>query len=454
MKRTLIGLILAVALILAALPASAQLGDVDNSSFTVQNRGSEEATVLIVFYEEDGTEHVPSPLNLDQPNPFTLHPGSSFEVYVPDIPDLDDGRYSVVISSDQDIVAVTNMIGEMGTIFYTGSYSGDAPGADAVFVPSVVYAFYNWNSLISIQNAGDSATNVTVDYTCADGSTAQHTKADLAPGAAVHFDLETNPPAGLPVGCTGSAEVSATGGTPLIVVDNQSAAGGFTQSYNAFIAGATELFVPALYHQYYTWDSSLNIRKIGAGSTTVTVAYSDDTSSECVLTDASPSCLLYMPDELVGTGLFAADISSDALPVVAIVNAANPNNQAQTYGAFLGGTETVGVLNETVGLPTLMNQYFGWDTSFTCQNVGEVATTLSISYQDHEADAYDTAALAAGESIEVYQPAETFLAEGYRGAAVVTANAAGAEIACIVNLTHGANQAADMGDWSMSYNAE
>ena len=447
MKRTMMGLIVAIALILAALPASAQLGDVDNSSFTVQNTGSEEATVLIAFYEEDGTEHTPSPLNLGQPNPFTLDPGASFEVYVPDIPDLDDGRYSVVISSDQEMVAIANLIGQTGNIFYTGSYSGAAMGASAVFVPSVVYEFYNWNSLISIQNAGDSATNVTVDYTCADGSTAQHTKADLMPGAAVHFDLETNPPAGLPVGCTGSAEVSATGGTPLIVVDNQSATGGFTQSYNAFIAGATELFVPALYHQYYTWDSSLNIRKIGAGSTTVTVAYSDDTTSTCVLTDASPSCLLYMPDELVGTGLFAADISSDALPVVAIVNAANPNNQAQTYGAFLDGTEMV-------GLPTVMNQYYGWDTSFTCQNVGGIATTLNISYQDHEADAYDTAALGVGESIEVYQPAEAFLAEGYRGAAVVTANAAGAEIACIVNLTHGANQAADMGDWSMSYNAE
>jgi hypothetical protein len=449
MKKTLIALMVILALALTVLPASAQLGDVDNSSFTVQNTGDGEATVEVAFYEEDGTEHTPSPLNGGQPNPFTLDPGESFEVVVANIPGLPDGRYSVVISSDQEVVAIANLIGQnsAGTIFYNGSYSGVAMGADTAYVPSALHEYYDWNSLISVQNAGSSATNVTVDYTCPDGSTAQHTMTGLAPGASVHFDLETNAPSGMPTGCNGSAEVSSTGGTPLIVVDNQTADGGFTQSFNGFTMGTMEVNIPALYHQYYTWDSSLNIRKIGAGSTTVTVSYSDGGSSSCTLTDASPSCLLYMPSEHPGTGLFAADMTSSSLPVVAIVNSANPSDQAQTYGGFAGGTGMV-------GLPTVMKKYYGWDTSFTCQNVGTVATSLNISYQGHETSAYDTASLGVGDSVEVYQPGESFLMDGYRGGVTVTANASGAEIACIVNQTHGANQAAGMGDWSMSYNAE
>jgi hypothetical protein len=449
MKKTLTVLIVIVALALAALPASAQLGDIDNSSFTVQNTGSGEATVQVTFYEEDGTAHTPSPLNASKPNPFTLNEGESFEVVVPQIPGLPDGRYSVVISSDQEVVAIANMIGQntAGTIFYNGSYSGASDGADTAYLPAIVHESYNWNSLISVQNAGSSPTDVTVNYTCAGGATASDTATNLAPGAAVHFDLETAAPSGLPAGCSGSAEVSSTGGTPLIVVDNQTADGGFTQSYNAFVSGATDLSIPALYHQYYTWDSSLNVRKIGAGSTSVTVSYSDGGTSTCNLTNASPSCLLYMPSEHSATGLFAASISSSSLPVVAIVNSANPNGQAQTYGGFSGGTGTA-------GLPTVMKQYYGWDTSFTCQNVGSVATALNVSYQGHAASAYNTASLNPGDSIEIYQPGESFLPNGYRGATTVTANASGAEIACIVNQTHGANQAAGMGDWSMSYNAE
>jgi hypothetical protein len=83
-----------------------------------------------------------------------------------------------------------------------------------------------------------------------------------------------------------------------------------------------------------------------------------------------------------------------------------------------------------------------------------VATTLNISYQGHSTNAYDTTSLDPGVSVEVYQPGESFLPNGYRGSVTVAASATGAEVACIVNETHGANQAAGMGDWSMSYNAQ
>jgi len=447
-KAVFLTLFVVLALAVGAIPAWAQLGDVDNSSFTVQNVGSGQATVVITFYDENGNDYTPNPLNNNQPNPFTLNAGESFEVYLPGIPGLPDGRYSVVISSDQEVVAIANLIGQntAGTVFYNGSYSGASTGATTVYLPSIVYEYYNWNSLISIQNAGSGPTDITVDYTCVGGGTGQHTKTGLAAGASVHFDLETNPPAGLPSGCNGSAVITSSS-EPVIVVDNQTADGGFTQSFNGFNSGATTVYVPALYHDYYTWNSSLNIVKIGAGSTTVTVTYSDGGTSTCNLTDTTPSCLLYMPTEHPGTGKFAATVTSTSLPVVAIANAANPAGQAQTYGGFASGAGTV-------GLPTVMKQYYGWDTSFTCQNIGTATTTLSISYQGYATHTYNTSSLAPGDSVEIYQPAETFLPNGYRGSVTVTANASGAKIACIVNQTHPANQAAGLGDWSMSYNAQ
>jgi len=449
MKRKL-GFVLLVALVLAlvATPASAQLGDTDNSSFTVQNVGTGPAAVQITFYDESGTSYTPSTLNNSQPNPFTLAVGDSFEVYLPGIPSgLPDGRYSVVISSDEPLVAIANLIGEnaAGTIFFNGSYSGMSAGADTVYLASIYNEYYNWNSLVSVQNAGSGPTDVTVTYTC--GGTFQDQKTSLQPGAAVHFDLETSAPSGMPAGCEGSAVVSSTS-EPVVVVDNQTADGGFTQSYNMFTAGANTVYVPSLFHQYYTWDSSLSISKIGSGTTAaVTVQYSDVGSSSCNLTDSNPGCLLYMPTEHPATGLFAATITSVGAPVIAVVNSANPAGQAQTYEGFTAGAGTA-------GLPTVMDQYYGWDTSLTCQNVSSTATTLNISYQNYAASAYNTASLGQGDSVEIYQPAETFLPDGYRGSVSVTANTSGAEIVCIANLTHGANQLAGLGDWSMSYSAK
>jgi len=447
-KVAVLSAVVALLLVLMVVPSSAQLGDIGNASFTVQNVGSGVASVQVTFVKEDGTEITPNPLNGGKANPFDLAAGESFVVHVPSVPNLAAGRYSVIVSSTQEIVAIVNLIGQnaAGQTFYNGSYSGVAAGGSPVYLPSFVYKYYGWNSLISVQNTGTGPANVTVTYTCANGTTATSTSNNLAVGAAVHFDLETSAPAALPAGgCGGSAVI--TSNQPVVVVDNQSAGGGQTQSYNSFTAGANTVYVPALYHNYYTWNSSLSIVKIGSGTSAVTVRYSDGGQSTCSLSDAQPNCLLYMPSDHPNTGAFAATVTAVGQPVVAIANAANPNSQAQTYGGFSTGSGTV-------GLPAIMKQYYGWDTAFTCQNIGTVSTSLNVSYQNHTGNAYNTGTLAPGASIQVYNPAESFLPNGYIGAATVTANTAGGEIACIVNQTHGANQAAGMGDWSMSYNAQ
>jgi len=449
-KVAVLGSVVALLLLLMVVPASAQLGDIGNASFTVQNVGGATATVSITFVDEDGGEISPPELNGSQPNPFDLAVGESFEIYVPGIPNLAAGRYSVVVSSTQEVVAIVNLIGRnnAGTISFNGSYSGASAGGSPVYLPAFWYRQYGWNSLISVQNTGTGETNVTVDFTCLSGQTAQLTENNLAPGAAVHFDLETTTLPGI-AGCGGSAIITSSS-QPVVVVDNQSqSTTGQTQSFNTFTAGSDKVFVPALYHRYFTWNSSLNIVKIGAGTSTVTVSYSDGGTSTCNLTDSDPSCLLNMAGEHPVTGKFAATITvaSGGQPVVAIANAANPGKQAQTYGGFAGG-------QGSVGLPTVMKMYFGWKTSFTCQNVGDVSTSLNVSYQDYAANAYDTAVLAPGESIERTQMGEAFLPQGYRGSVTVEANASGGEIACIVNQTHSANQQARRGDWSMSYNAQ
>ena len=449
MKKFSLLIVLAM-LIVAVVPASAQLGDTDISSFTVQNVDTETATVTIHFYAEDGTVITPSTLNSGQPNPFDLLPGESWEVYLPAIDDaqLADGRYSVVIESSARVVTIANLIGQ-GDIYFNGSYSGFDGGADTFYLPAVVYNFYGWYSLISVQNIGTDVADITVTITCNDGTVGTLTATDIPVNTAHHFDLETTVPVGFEANpaCNGSAMIEAD--QPVVAVDNQSApAGGNTQSYSGVASGDPTVYVPALYNAYYGWNGSINIRKLGLGDTTVTVDYSNATAdSTCDLTDAAPSCLLYMPTEHGSNlGYFGATVTNDAgLELVVVVNAAN-GSQAQTYNGVGGGSAAVGI-------PSTMKAYYGWNTSFTCQNVGTVATDLHIAYDGYAANEYDTASLGMGEALEIFQPNETFLPDNHVGGATVTGNETGAEITCIVNFNNVTQMGSTTGDWSMSYNA-
>jgi hypothetical protein len=435
-------------LFVAVVPAFAQLGQTDVSSFTVQNVDTVDATIH--FYEVDGTEWIPSELNLGQPNPFTLAPGAAWEVYMPAIPVevLPDGLYSVAIQANARVVSIANIIGQ-GDIFFNGSYSGFGMGAPTFYLPGVVFNYYGWYSLISVQNVDTVTAGVEVTINCIDGTIGTlSTPSPIAPGAAYTFDLETTIPTGFSAGtvCNGSAVINSN--YNVVVVDNQTVpANGNTQSYSGVLAGDPTLYIPALYNNYFGWNGSLNIQKAGAGDTTVTVTFSDgDPDLTCDLTDANPSCLLYMPIVHPSTGLFSAVITNSAgIDLWVIANAAN-GDQAQTYNALSGGTMSVGI-------PSTMKYYYGWITSFTCQNVGTTTTSLHIEYEDYAGDAFDTADLVPGAAYEDLTFNQTFLPDGYVGGATVTANTAESEIACVTNFNNPTQMGSTVGDWSMSTNA-
>jgi len=449
-KFKLISMFLLFALLVVSVsPVNAQLGTTDKSSFAVQNISDSTATVTVSFITTTGAVITPPILNSGKSNPFDLPAGASWEVYVPGIPNLDDGQYSVLISSTQKIVAIANLVGE-GTNNFNGSYSGFETGANTFYLPSVVYNYYGWYSLLSVQNVGSAATNVTVTITCSDGSTGTLTSSNVPQNGSVHFDLENTVPSGFSTAkkCNGSAVVTSSG-QPIVAVDNQSVpTAGNTQSYSGSAVGAANLYVPALYKSYYGWNSSLNIRKLVSGNTTVTVTYSDSGSSTCNLTDAQPSCLLYIPTEHSGNGYFGATISTTpSMNVLAVVNAAN-GAQAQTYNAINSADAT-----NAVSIPSVMKSYYGWNTSFTCQNVSSVATTLHVEYNGYSGNAYDTISLTQGKTIEIVQATEGFLPNGYQGGLNVTANSSSSSVSCIVNFNNATQMGSTSGDWSMSVNA-
>jgi len=447
-------LIIALAmLVVLVIPAYAQLGDTDTSSITVQNvSGNDGVSVTVKFIAEDGTEYTPTDLGTGITNPFILDDGNSKEIYVPNIPSsqLPSGRYSVVISSTGKVIAIATVAGT-GTNRFTGSYIGTGAGQSPFYMPSFYYNFYGWYSMVSVQNLGTNPADITISITCEDGTTGTMTATGVDAMASHHFVTKSDMPTGFAASteCTGSAIITEASGQPLVATDNlNKPATGNTISFTGLTDGSVAINVPALYKGYYGWDSSLNIRKLDAGNTTVTVNYSDAGSSTCALTDAQPGCLLYMPTVHAGSGNFGATITNSASNKLVVVS----NSTKGTLSlAYLGIDPTAG--STEVGIPSVFKEYYSWNSSFTCQNVGAVSTKINVAYQGETP--YDhPLTLATGDIVEVYQPNETLLTNGYIGGATISAIAAGGEIACIVNFTN--NNYLDPskpGDWSTSYNA-
>jgi hypothetical protein len=468
MKKLAILVILAL---VVAVPAYAQLGDVDNSSFVIQNLGTNEASVTVTFYDAAGAAVTPNPIlpgpggcadPAALPNPFSLGAnGAKQEIYMPSVCGLADGRYSVVIEATEPLGVIANLIGDQGggATFYNGSYSGFPAGDMNVYFPSTQYEFYGWNSLISIQNVSGSPINATLHVYGEDGAELDSFLYSNIPAfSSVHVDFEVDA-LGLTAGLNGSAMIECTGA--CVAVDNQTADGGFTQSYNGFLAGGQTLFAPALYTSYYTWGASLKVQNIGGVATDIAVTYMIEGGGTCAVPAATiqpnQSLYHYLPTDWAVWGcanatdkIIGAKVTSTATDVVAVSNAANPANQAQTYGGLI---QTDGAAE--VGLPVVMNQYYGWDTAFVCQNVSDAGTaTVTYSYAGIGCPADPVYAgcsftLAPGEAKSVYQPADLDASVGLFAASI---NATGANIACIANETLGAGQSNGTGDWSMSYN--
>jgi hypothetical protein len=436
--KALKALVLAVLMMLVAVPlVGAQVGQWD-SSCTIVNMGSAAATVNVTFYDAAGVATTPPVLSDGRTNPFTLAAGASAVVYLPSIPTLPDGTYSVVVSADQPIAAIANLIGVNGAIYFNGSYSGAEDESQvAQYLPSINKAFYTWNSHLSIQNLTAAAMDITVNFYV--GFTAP-VIAPLVQNVAAYafWHLDVGAVAGLPDGYNGSVVVTAPG--PIAAIDNQTAdPNGLTQDYNGFNAGATTLYCPALYFNYYTWNSSLNVQNVGTVTTTVNVAYSDGTSNSHEL-GPNAAFLFYQPDEAGHLDTFSAVVTS-AEPVVAIVNAANPMAQAQTYNCFSAGTTSFFA-------PIVEKNYYGWTSGVQAQNIGTIAADVTVTFETPGCSR--TVNVAAGGTAVFYQGDDACLPDGYGASATITS---AQPIVVIVNQTLGANQTGDQGDWSMSYNA-
>lgn len=417
MKKLHIVNVILLLVLMTPLTALAQGPSTYWSGIQIQNQSDQPANIIVTYYNQDGsvnTTHSDTIAANDSVTYGTVHPADGF-------------NGSVIISSDQPVVAISNLMGD--GLSFGSSYGGFSTGATSVNLPLIMRDNYNYSTWFSVQNAGSSAATVNVSYS----NGASEGPVTIQPGAAHTFDQSNN--TDLPSGFSGSASVTSDEPIAVTVVE----IGPTTLfAYNGFISGSTKLSMPLVQMFNYDYITGIQVMNTGGTATNVTLTYTPSTagtactetktiqpgSSETFVLDAFTASGSCGTDTFVGSGEVTGN-SADQ-PLVAIVNQLNSGaNKGAAYGAFDPSSAT-----NTVNMPLIMDRNYGYFTGFSVVNVGSSQTDVTVTCSGTSYSISGTT-LDPGEALAAVQLGQ--IADGYSGSCTAVASGGDEMIVGIVN---------------------
>jgi hypothetical protein len=425
MSKKLIVFVLALALVfLATSPMVARAGAFASytSGFQVQNLSASLATITIDYYNQDGSIAISAPDTI---------PASGAKTYFP-IHATAGFNGSVVISSDQQVASVVNVLGS-GTSSAGASYVAAMSGGTTVSLPLLMKNNSGYSTWYNVQNAGSADATVNVAYS--DGTTAGPIV--IKPGAAYTFDqkTETHSLAVFSANVTSSQPVA-------IAVIEENASTMF--AYSGFTGGTPNPVMPLVNANNAGYVTGIQIQNTGGSSSDVTVSYTPSSAgSACTetqtiaaassktfalgafATGANSTCAAAV--KFVGSARVTGNTASQNL--VAIVNQLKPGVNGEAYGSFDAALAT-----STVVLPLIMDRNYNWYTGFNVMNVGSAATTVTCTFSG-TSYTVNTGSLAAGQAYTAIQSGA--VASGYVGSGTCTATNPGDKIVAVVNELNG-----------------
>lgn len=251
----------------------------NNSGFTtwysIQNAGSVNATVNVAY--SDSTTA----------GPFTIKPGAAKVVYQSQ--ESHPGAiFAGTITSDQPVVVAAIQESSKIIFAYTGFRDTDA-ATNPVF-PLVNANNAGYITGIQIQNAGTTATDVTLSYTPTPGNGTACTETQtIQPGSSGTFALSAfNPsvPTSPSSTCAkakfiGSARVTANSANqPLVGIGNQllpNVNGEAYVSFNPALDAGETVVMPLIMDRNSGYFTGFNVQNVGTGSVNVSCTFQNST---------------------------------------------------------------------------------------------------------------------------------------------------------------------------------
>ncbi|HID87131.1 MAG TPA: hypothetical protein EYP55_07090 [Anaerolineae bacterium] len=434
--RILVGVVLVAAFLLPTLVSAQGAGITWNSGFQVQNLENEDASIVIMYYNQDGTEAIPGGVSdtipaMGSKTYYPIHPEGTF-------------NGSVVISSNRQIAAIANLLAS-GAVTAASATNSFSEGATTVNLPLIMRANYGFDTWFNVQNVGTTTTHVTVTYVPGTAGNAGVTEeADIPPGAAHTFDQAPNTALGDRF--VGSAVVTSDG-QPLVATVEQV---GSTESfmvlmgYNGFVGGSTTVNLPLVMALNYGFYTGIQCQNGGTDSTTVTVDYGPNTAGAWEPTDESATVaagashtFLQLGGQWTERYVGSATVISDpAQPLMCIVNQvmAGATPPDPDFGTAYEGFDPTAATNKA-SAPLIMANNYGYYTGVQVQNVSAAACDVTITYSENTVGPWNP----APESVTGLAPgaSHTFLQSGgqwtdwYVGSATIEGD--GCNVVAIVN---------------------
>jgi hypothetical protein len=358
-----------------------------SSGFQLQNRSTTDtATVAITYYDDSGTA-------VETDND-TINANASKSYYVPNVLGQPDGRYSVIVSSSQELFALVNEVTASGAtpnVAATHSgFSGDEIGSP-LYIPWVVCSYYNYNSMVAVQNAGSGDTTITVKFYQSGQSTATETYdfTSIGPGESIYLDMTQNPyktdlETTTTNGFYGSVVVQSTGNsTPLAAVLNDTNPdGSFLRSYNAVQTSSQKLYAPQVTANYYGFSSGVTLQNPNSGAATVEIKYyasgsTTPTTSQTVSVAGNSAKPIYLPNVAgMPTNFNGTAVISSSVPIMGIANHDHtPAGPAASYNLI-----PVEQASTTLYMPQIVRAYYGFESGWQVYNVGPGNVEVTVTY--------------------------------------------------------------------------
>ena len=373
MKKISVLLVSALMVLLVAVVSAAP--STYSSGFQIANMSGTDANVVITYVKQDGSVDA----TVDD-----MIPANGSITYFPI--DANGGfNGSVVVSSDQPVAAIANVLGD--GFAYGASYESFDAGAATVSLPLIAKANGGYDTWFNVQNTSDPASgaDVTVDVSFSEVS-CDETGVVIKAGAAHTFDQATNTCLGAKY--VGAATVTATGGTIVAVVMQTGPA--TLLAYNGFASGSTNPIMPLVQANNAGYSTGIQIQNMGAASTDVTVSYvAGDAGTDCnemktIAGGTSETFALWATctaafgggnPKFIGAASVTGNTGSEDL--VAIVNQVNftTNDKGAAYDAFDPADASA-----SVNFPLIMQDNSGYFTGFNIYNAGAADAAVTCTF--------------------------------------------------------------------------
>jgi hypothetical protein len=256
-----------------------------STSITYQNVGANAATIVIVYYNTDGSQ-VTFPAG-------TLNAGASSSVFAGNVTNLAAGfQGAAILSSNEPVVATLVQVGQgAGAPKNRPLSNGFSAGSSKVLIATALKDAFGVSTKFSVQNASAGASDFVVKFFSTTSSTPVHTVNlnGVPAGAARYVDVGAT--AALPAGFSGSATVESfvagsTTNTSEIVASalELGTSGPYSAAFEGVAAGSGKVYMPsALCNAFGGYNSAYAVQNTGTAAATVNVQYANGATQSATI---------------------------------------------------------------------------------------------------------------------------------------------------------------------------